>query len=126
MELRVSPLLRGSTSAALATALTASLLLAVPPAHAGAKDRVAAARTHAASIAERVYDGRGVLPKKMNRKKLKRLYSYSLPKKFKVERYKRIDPTTFRICITHKQGGWATWHSGKGKLRTGRGDACRF
>lgn len=114
------------------TALLAASLLAVAApagsAHAAAADRRQAVLTQAAVVAEVVHHGRaGGLPKRMSRATLADQFRYVLPKRFKIKKYKRLDAQTYRICIVHKKGGWATWHSGKGKLRaSGRGAACRF
>lgn len=99
------------------------------PAQAATSGRRDAVMTQAAVIAEVVHHGAstGGLPKKMTRKILRDRFGYALPTRFKIKKYKRLSPTTYRICIVHKKGGWATWHSGKGKLRaSGHGATCRF
>ncbi|WGX95637.1 hypothetical protein [Nocardioides sp. L-11A] len=118
---------RGITTVTAALAIAIGLLA---PAGAAPTQRGQGAASQAAVIAEVVAHGldQGVqLPKRMTRAKLDKRFGYPLPQRFSIRRYARLDATTYRICIVKKSGGWATWHSGKGRIRSGsHGAACRF
>lgn len=114
---------------ALAPALALSLVVLMPTtAQAGPKDRESEARTGVARLAEHTHHVGAPYPKKLTRKKLRKKYYYDLSPKLTINKYKRLrGGEAFRVCLRHKGGGWATWHSAKGKIRSsGKGKACRF
>ncbi len=112
----------------LASVLVVALVALFPTtAQAGPEKRKSEVRTAVAVLAE-VMHHEGGYPKKLTRKKLTKKYHYTLAKKFRIAKYKRLKGGDhFRVCLRHKKGGWATWHSAKGKIRaSGKGRACRF
>lgn len=114
-----------------ATAAIATLLLVLSSsahAAAGPADRRDHVRTQTAVLAEVLHHDGGTYPRKLTKKIVKHRYGYRLPKNVVIARYARLhEGRQYRVCLRHKKGGWATFASATGQLKSsGRGKACRF
>lgn len=119
------------TIAALATSCALAVTLVPgPAAYAGPRSREEVVVHEAAVLAELFagYHDARALPAKLNNKRALRLVGYKLAKHTKIVRYQRTrGGRDYRLCVTHKRGGWATWDSHARDIKSaGRGAACRF
>ena len=110
-----------------------ALLLALLPAgtaSAGPKSREDVVQREAAVLAELMakYRDQGPYPRTFNNKRAKKDLDYEVAEKARIVHYKRLNGgDDYRLCVVHKNGGWATFSSRTGDLKSsGRGAACRF
>jgi hypothetical protein len=108
------------------------LLLALPPsAQAGPREREDDLVTQAAILAETMptYLDRGrKYPRTMDNRRAKRDLGVEVERGMRIVKYKRLARgREYRLCVVHRKGGWATFHSRTLDLKSApRGAACRY